>query len=161
MSSVKIDPILLSVYARTFKSITDEMSISMEQTTRSPILCEAKDYVTGLYDADGNMLEQTENLPILAFSLAPVCKYIKEYFGDEAMLGYVKGVQRAEIRQGIACVKHQNMSGSDIGDDHKEYFAELSEAYWGRNDYFPYTRQELKTYDPTGFAVLEQIWKVK
>ena len=121
--STKIDPILLSVYARTFKSITDEMSISMEQTTRSPILCEAKDYVTGLYDADGNMLEQTENLPILAFSLAPVCKYIKEYFGDEAMLGYVKGVQRAEIRQGIACVKHQNMSGSDIGDDHKEYFA--------------------------------------
>ena len=47
----------------------------------------------------------------------------KEYFGAEAMLGYVKGVQRAEIRQGIACVKHQNMSGSDIGDDHKEYFA--------------------------------------
>ena len=47
----------------------------------------------------------------------------KEYFGDEGMLGYVRGVQRKEIRQGIACVKHQNMSGSDIGDDHKEYFA--------------------------------------
>ncbi len=47
----------------------------------------------------------------------------KEYFGAEGMLGYVKNVQRAEIRQGIACVKHQNMSGSDIGDDHKEYFA--------------------------------------
>ena len=31
--------------------------------------------------------------------------------------------QREEIRQGIACVKHQNMAGSDIGDDHKEYFA--------------------------------------
>jgi isocitrate lyase len=47
----------------------------------------------------------------------------KEYFGDAGMLGYVKNVQRQEIRQGIACVKHQNMSGSDIGDDHKEYFA--------------------------------------
>ncbi len=47
----------------------------------------------------------------------------KEYFGDAGMLGYVKNVQREEIRQGIACVKHQNMSGSDIGDDHKEYFA--------------------------------------
>ncbi|MEE2915946.1 MAG: isocitrate lyase [Pseudomonadota bacterium] len=47
----------------------------------------------------------------------------REYFGDAAMLGYVKNVQRQEIRQGIACVKHQNMSGSDIGDDHKEYFA--------------------------------------
>jgi isocitrate lyase len=47
----------------------------------------------------------------------------KEYFGSEGMLGYVANVQRKEIRQGIACVKHQNMSGSDMGDDHKEYFA--------------------------------------
>ncbi|MEZ5572684.1 MAG: isocitrate lyase [Halioglobus sp.] len=47
----------------------------------------------------------------------------KEYFGEQGMLGYVKGVQRKEIRQGIACVKHQNMAGSDLGDDHKEYFA--------------------------------------
>ena len=47
----------------------------------------------------------------------------KEYFGTEGMLGYVANVQRKEIRQGIACVKHQNMSGSDMGDDHKEYFA--------------------------------------
>jgi isocitrate lyase len=47
----------------------------------------------------------------------------RQYFGDLGMLGYVATVQRAEIRQGIACVKHQNMAGSDIGDDHKEYFA--------------------------------------
>ena len=85
----EIDPILLSVYARTFKSITDEMSLSVQQTARSPILCEAKDFVTGLYDAQGNMLEQTENLPILAFSLAPVCKYLIEYFGDDIFEGDV------------------------------------------------------------------------
>jgi len=47
----------------------------------------------------------------------------KAYFGDQGMLGYVLGVQRKEIREGIACVKHQNMSGSDMGDDHKEYFS--------------------------------------
>jgi isocitrate lyase len=47
----------------------------------------------------------------------------KEYFGTQGMLGYVLNVQRQEIRQGIACVRHQNMAGSDIGDDHKEYFA--------------------------------------
>ena len=47
----------------------------------------------------------------------------KTYFGEAGMLGYVAGVQRREIREGIACVRHQNMSGSDIGDDHKEYFA--------------------------------------
>jgi len=47
----------------------------------------------------------------------------REYFGEAGMLGYVAGVQRKEIREGIACVKHQNMSGSDIGDDHKELFS--------------------------------------
>jgi isocitrate lyase len=47
----------------------------------------------------------------------------KEYFGEAGMLGYVAGVQRKEIRQGIACVRHQNMAGSDMGDDHKEYFS--------------------------------------
>ena len=45
------------------------------------------------------------------------------YFGKEGMLAYVKGVQRAEIRQGIRTVKHQDMAGSNIGDDHKEYFS--------------------------------------
>ncbi|MDO8631364.1 MAG: hydantoinase B/oxoprolinase family protein [Phycisphaerales bacterium] len=79
----EVDPILVSVFARAFKSLTDEMSISLQKTTRSPILCEAKDFVTGLYDASGNMLEQTENLPILSFSLGPVCKYIIDYFGDD------------------------------------------------------------------------------
>jgi isocitrate lyase len=47
----------------------------------------------------------------------------REYFGAAGMLGYVLNVQRQEIRQGIACVRHQNMAGSDLGDDHKEYFA--------------------------------------
>jgi len=83
----QVDPILLSVLARAFKSTTDEMSISLQKTTRSPILCEAKDFVTGIYDAQGNMLEQTENLPILSFSLGPVCKYIVDYFGDEIYPG--------------------------------------------------------------------------
>lgn len=47
----------------------------------------------------------------------------KGYFGDQGMLAYVAGVQRNEIRQGIACVKHQAMAGSNMGDDHKEYFS--------------------------------------
>jgi isocitrate lyase len=47
----------------------------------------------------------------------------KGYFGAEGMLAYVAGVQRKEIRQSIACVKHQDMAGSNMGDDHKEYFS--------------------------------------
>ena len=84
-----IDKILLSIFQRAFKSITDEMSISLTKTTRSPILCEAKDFVTGLYDAEGNMLEQTENLPILSFSLGPVCRVILDQYGDNIHEGDV------------------------------------------------------------------------
>jgi len=47
----------------------------------------------------------------------------KEYFGERGMLAYVENVQRQEIRQSLASVKHQDMSGSNIGDDHKEYFS--------------------------------------
>jgi N-methylhydantoinase B len=83
MSGVKIDKVLVSILQRRLKSITEEMSIALARTTRSPILCEAKDFVTGLYDAKGKMLEQCENLPILAFSLGPVCEYLVEYYGDD------------------------------------------------------------------------------
>jgi isocitrate lyase len=45
------------------------------------------------------------------------------YFGDLGMLAYVRDVQRQEIRRDMASVKHQDMAGSNIGDDHKEYFS--------------------------------------
>jgi len=89
MSPVEIDKVLVSIIGRALKAITDEMSISMEKTTRSPILCEARDFVTGLYDARGRMLEQTENLPILSFSLSPVCAFIAEKFAGNVYPGDV------------------------------------------------------------------------
>jgi isocitrate lyase len=39
------------------------------------------------------------------------------------MLAYVRDIQRQEIRRGQASVKHQDLAGSNIGDDHKEYFS--------------------------------------
>lgn len=45
------------------------------------------------------------------------------YFGDLGMLAYVRDVQRQEIRRDQASVKHQDLAGSNIGDDHKEYFS--------------------------------------
>ncbi|MDP7295174.1 MAG: hydantoinase B/oxoprolinase family protein, partial [Vicinamibacterales bacterium] len=87
--STPIDKVLVAIIGRALKAITDEMSVAMEKTTRSPILCEAKDFVTGLYDAEGRMLEQTENLPILSFSLGPVCSHIAEQFRGHVYPGDV------------------------------------------------------------------------
>ncbi|MFZ1680803.1 MAG: isocitrate lyase [Rhizobiaceae bacterium] len=72
---------------------------------------------------DAGIFHHLITLPTYHTAALSTDNLAREYFGTEGMLGYVKNVQRAEIRQGIACVKHQNMSGSDIGDDHKEYFA--------------------------------------
>lgn len=39
-----------------------------------------------------------------------------------------------------------------------EYFAELSEAYFGRNDFEPFTRDELRVFDPEGYGMVERMW---
>jgi hypothetical protein len=40
----------------------------------------------------------------------------------------------------------------------KEYFAELTCAFLDKGTYFPFTRDELKEYDPTGFKLMETVW---
>ena len=42
--------------------------------------------------------------------------------------------------------------------DHKEYFAEASEAFFGTNDFYPFVRAELKQHDPKLYEVLEEVW---
>lgn len=42
--------------------------------------------------------------------------------------------------------------------DAKEYFAELTEALFSTNDFFPFTRAELEAHDPEGAAVVRRVW---
>ena len=84
-----VDPIQVSVLQRRLKSITEEMGLTLLRTTRSPILNEARDFVTGLYDARGRMLEQTEYIPVLAFALQPACESVVRFFGDDIHPGDV------------------------------------------------------------------------
>ncbi|MBB3101647.1 isocitrate lyase [Azomonas macrocytogenes] len=72
---------------------------------------------------DAGIFHHLITLPTYHTAALSTDNLAKGYFGEDGMLAYVKGVQRQELRQGIACVKHQNMAGSDIGDNHKEYFA--------------------------------------
>jgi hypothetical protein len=44
--------------------------------------------------------------------------------------------------------------------DPKEYFAESSEAFFSRNDFFPFNRAELHKHDPTMEQVLERLWNI-
>ena len=89
--SIKVDTdkVLTSILQCRLKAITEEMGYTLLRTSRSPILNEARDFVTGLYDAQGSMLEQAEYIPVLAFALEPVCKKIVEYFDDDIHPGDV------------------------------------------------------------------------
>ena len=42
--------------------------------------------------------------------------------------------------------------------NHKEYFAESTEAYLGVNDFYPFTRAELKEHDPVMYEIQKKIW---
>jgi isocitrate lyase len=102
---------------------TDLMDAKYDDTE----LGEAADKRIRTFQTDGSkragIFHHLITLPTYHTAALSTDNLAKEYFGDAGMLGYVLGVQRKEIREGIACVRHQNMSGSDIGDDHKEYFA--------------------------------------
>lgn len=39
-----------------------------------------------------------------------------------------------------------------------EYFAELTEAYLGENDYYPYNKSQLQEFDPIGYDLMKKIW---
>lgn len=43
--------------------------------------------------------------------------------------------------------------------NHKEYFAEGTEAFFYRNDFYPFVRAELKEHDPMLHDVLAKIWE--
>jgi hypothetical protein len=43
----------------------------------------------------------------------------------------------------------------------KEYFAEMTEAYFGTNDFYPFVRAELLRVDPRMHDLLEKVWHVR
>ncbi|MDB5284742.1 MAG: hypothetical protein JWO06_3817 [Bacteroidota bacterium] len=42
--------------------------------------------------------------------------------------------------------------------DADEYFAELTEAYLGENDYYPFNKSQLKNFDSMGYKLMQKIW---
>jgi isocitrate/methylisocitrate lyase len=104
----------------------DRAKLMSSEYDATPLAAEADERIR-TFQADAakraGIFHHLITLPTYHTEALVVDNLSREYFGTQGMLGYVLNVQRKEIRQGIACVRHQNMAGSDIGDDHKEYFA--------------------------------------
>jgi isocitrate lyase len=72
---------------------------------------------------DAGVFHHLITLPTYHTTALQMNNLTEGYFSPLGMLAYVKDIQRQEIRKGVACVKHQRMSGSDLGDSHKTFFA--------------------------------------
>ena len=63
-----------------------------------------------------------------------------------------KGIYEKVLLYTGAKVRHYGLK------NHKEYFAESTEAYFGVNDFYPFVRAELKEHDEPMYRLLEKVW---
>lgn len=81
--------------------------------------------------------------------------------------GLTAAYARAIATQSYDCV--ERWRGPDVPNtferayamtDDWEFFAENSEALFGRNDFYPFTREDLGKHDPGMLALLQQVWQL-
>jgi len=82
--------------------------------------------------------------------------------------GYQDKYILACYRNAVASKKYEEVAHNRGGkkrayglNDQMEYFAELTEAYFGENDFYPFNRAQLKEFDPEGYEMIEKAWGVK
>lgn len=63
-----------------------------------------------------------------------------------------KGIYQKSLLHTGKTVKHYATT------NHKEYFAEATEAYLYHNDFYPFVRAELNQHDPAAYATMQKIW---
>ncbi len=78
-------------------------------------------------------------------------------FDHKEIVDAYKAAKKAGIYESVLLytgkkVRHYGLT------NHKEYFAEGTESYFNRNDFYPFVRAELKEHDPVFHDLLERIW---
>ena len=106
--------------------------------------------------------EWRKNQPYMTFHELAHAYHL--YFGYEhpGILAAYENAQDKGLYEAVAY--NRSRDGGPVRayalNNSQEYFAELSEAYWGLNDYFPFTRVQLEAHDPVGFAMVERMWSL-
>jgi hypothetical protein len=78
-------------------------------------------------------------------------------FGDKRIIeahkrAVASGKYDSVMRTSGRRVEHYALS------THQEFFAEMSEAWFYVNDYYPFVRAEIQQYDPKTFELLKELW---
>jgi isocitrate lyase len=104
-----------------------DKALLMDKSYDNTLLAQRADSKIRCFQKDGalhaGIFHHLITLPTYHTTALHMNDLTKGYYGKDGMLTYVKDIQRQEIRKQVACVKHQRMAGSDLGDDHKTFFA--------------------------------------
>jgi hypothetical protein len=74
----------------------------------------------------------------------------------EVLVAYQHAV-RSRLYESVEYIDGSKQRAYALNNE-REYFAEATEAYFGRNDFAPFTRSELEQFDPEIFAILRRVW---
>ncbi len=85
----KVDPILVSIIPKRLDAIAEEMAQTLMMTSRSGIFAEARDFVTGLLDAEGRLLAQSRYFPGFACALPYIVPPVMAKYKDNLQEGDV------------------------------------------------------------------------
>lgn len=108
--------------------------------------------------------KETKRMPVFVLhELAHA--YHDHVLGDHA--GIAAAYARASANKSYDCVERRRGPDRPVTFerayamlDDWEYFAETSEALFGRNDFYPFTRDDLARHDPGMLALLHQVWQL-
>ena len=82
----------------------------------------------------------------------------------DVVLGFDNGIVKWAFDLAVASHQYESVLRNGRKErayaltNEREYFAEISSSYWGRNDYYPFTRADLAKFDPPGLAMIEKLW---
>ena len=82
---VQDDPISVAVISNRLTAITKEMGQIMLLTSRSPIFSESRDFVTAIFDAEGQLIAQTSYIPVLLGAIPFAMKAIRRKYQNQEL----------------------------------------------------------------------------
>ena len=78
-------------------------------------------------------------------------------FENKDIIGAYEAMRREGIYEKVMLYTGRTVRHYGLN-NHKEYFAESTEAYLGVNDFYPFVRAELEKHDPRMYRVMQKIW---
>jgi len=129
---------------------------------RSPMYDPAWKNAIVIYSADNFMARGDVNIRhSLAHEIAHTWHQRDWPKKNRQMIDALEAAKRAGLYKNVESIKGGSVDRAYALKNEHEYFAELSAAYFVGGTYFPFTREDLKKYDPIGYRMVEELWGLR